>query len=296
MTSAPMTVLRSLLFIPGDSEKKLAKAAEVKADAIIIDLEDSVAAPRKDAARAMAREFLKTAPRRSKLFVRINPLESDAPKHDLAAVMPGRPDGIVFPKAAGAASVEAISKELDALEKQQGLAAGSTPILAIAAESAAGVLTVGEYAKAKPARLLGLSWGPWDLAADLGAATNRDADGAFGFTYRMAMSMTLLGAKAAGVLAIDTPHTDFKDEQGLLALCKSIRRDGWNGKLAIHPAQVDVINEGFRPSADEVAHAERVIAAFESAATGVASLDGVMLDLPHLKQARNVLALRDASK
>lgn len=288
-------LLRSMLFIPGDSEKKLAKAAEVKADAVIVDLEDSVAAPRKDAARKLALEFLKSRPGKSKLFVRINPLDSDAPRHDLAAVIAGRPDGIVFPKAAGAASLETISRELDALEKQHGVKAGSTPILAIAAESALGVLTVGEYAKAKPARLIGLSWGPWDLAADLGAATNRDADGNFGFTYCMAMSMTLVGAKAAGVLAIDTPHTDFRDEQGLLALCKSIRRDGWNGKFAIHPAQVDIINEGFRPSAEEVAHAERVVAAFETAATGVASLDGVMLDLPHLKQARNVLALRDAS-
>lgn len=289
-------LLRAMLFIPGDSEKKLAKAAEVKADAIIIDLEDSVAAPRKDAARKLALEFLKSRPCKSKLFVRINPLDSDAPKQDLAAVIAGQPDGIVFPKASGVASVEAISKELDGLEKQHGLNAGSTPILAIAAETAIGVLTAGEYAKAKPQRLIGLSWGPWDLAADLGAATNRDADGAFGFTYRMAMSLTLLGAKAAGVLAIDTPYTDFKDEAGLLALCKSIRRDGWNGKFAIHPAQVDIINEGFRPTAEEVAHAERVIAAFENAATGVASLDGVMLDLPHLKQARNVLALRDASK
>lgn len=291
-------LLRAMLFIPGDSEKKLAKAADVKADAIIIDLEDSVAALRKEAARKMALDFLKSSPkdaRKSKLFVRINPLESDAPKHDLAAVIAGEPDGIVFPKAAGVASVETVSKELDALEKQHGVTS-PTPILAIAAETALGVLTAGEYAKAKPQRLIGLSWGPWDLAADLGAATNRDADGNFGFTYRMAMSLTLLGAKAAGVLAIDTPHTDFKDEQGLLALCKSIRRDGWNGKLAIHPAQVDVINEGFRPTAEEVTHAERVIAAFDTAATGVASLDGVMLDLPHLKQARNVLALRDASK
>lgn len=289
-------LLRAMLFIPGDSEKKLAKAVEVKADAIIIDLEDSVAAPRKKAARGLALEFLKSRPCKSKLFVRINPLDSDAPRQDLAAVIAGRPDGIVFPKAAGAASVEAISKELDALEKQHGLTAGSTPILAIAAETAIGVLTAGEYAKVKPQRLIGLSWGPWDLAADLGAATNRDTDGNFGFTYRMAMSLTLLGAKAAGVLAIDTPYTDFKDDAGLLALCKCIRRDGWNGKFAIHPAQVDVINEGFRPSAEEVAHAERVVAAFENTATGVASLDGVMLDLPHLKQARNVLALGDASR
>ena len=292
-------LLRSMLFIPGDSEKKLAKAAEVKADAIIIDLEDSVAAPRKDAARRLALEFLKGAApanRRSKVFVRINPLEAGAVGLDLAAVMPGAPDGIVFPKAAGTASIETVAHVMEALEKRENLTTGSTKIVAIAGESALGVLTLGEYAKARPSRLIGLSWGPWDLAADLGASTNRDADGAFGFTYRMAMSMTLLGAKAAGVLAIDTPHTDFKDEQGLLALCKTIRREGWNGKLAIHPAQVDIINEGFKPSPEEIAHAERVLKAFDGITDGVASLDGVMLDLPHLKQARNTLALRDAAK
>jgi citrate lyase subunit beta/citryl-CoA lyase len=292
-------ILRSMLFIPGDSEKKLAKAGDVRADAIIIDLEDSVAAPRKDAARRLACDLLKSNPRArrtSKLYVRINPLESDAPLLDLKAVMAGAPDGIVLPKAAGAASVEQVSKDLDALEEREGLDAGSTAIMAIAGESALGVLTLGEYAKARPPRLIGLSWGPWDLAADLGASGNRDADGAFDFTYRMAMSMTLLGAKAAGVLAIDTPHTDFKDEQGLLAMCKTIRNQGWNGKLAIHPAQVDVINAGFKPSAEEVAHAERVVKAFDGITDGVVSLDGVMLDLPHLKQARNVLALWDAAK
>lgn len=292
-------LLRSMLFIPGDSEKKLAKAADVKADAIIIDLEDSVAAPRKEAARKLAMDFLKGHPsagRRSKVFVRINPLDAGVLGLDLTAVMPGAPDGIVFPKAAGSASVETVAHVMEALEKREMLAAGSTKIVAIAGESALGALTLAEYAKARPARLIGLSWGPWDLAADLGASTNRDADGAFGFTYRMAMSMTLLGAKAAGLSAIDTPHTDFKDEQGLLALCKAIRRDGWNGKLAIHPAQVDIINEGFKPTPEEVTHAERVLKAFEGITDGVASLDGVMLDLPHLKQARNVLALRDAAK
>ena len=254
---------------------------------------------RKDAARKLALDFLKSHPlaaRRSKVFVRINPLEAGVLGVDLAGVMPGAPDGIVFPKASGSASVDTVSHVMDALEKREGLAAASTKIVAIAGESALGALTLAEYARSKPARLIGLSWGPWDLAADLGASTNRDADGAFGFTYRLAMSMTLLGAKAAGLLAIDTPHTDFKDEQGLLALCKTIRRDGWNGKLAIHPAQVDVINEGFKPTPEEITHAERVIAAFDGLADGVASLDGVMLDLPHLKQARNVLALRDASK
>jgi len=141
-----------------------------------------------------------------------------------------------------------------------------------------------------------LSWGPWDLAADLGAAGNRDENGAFQFTYKLAQSLTLLGAKAAGLQAIDTPHTDFRDEKGLLANVKAIRSEGWNGKLAIHPAQVAIIHEGFKPSVDEVNHAGRVIEAFASPDSGVASLDGVMLDLPHLKQAQRVLALHAASK
>ena len=227
--------------------------------------------------------------------MRINPLDSEAPLLDLAAVMAGAPDGIVFPKAAGPAAVEVVSHYLDVLEVREGVASGSTPILAIAGESAEGVLNLGGYAAARLPRLMGLSWGPWDLAADLGAATNRDTDGAYTFTYRLAMSLTLLGAKAAGLQAIDTPYTDFKDDAGLLAWCKTIRRDGWTGKFAIHPAQVPVINEGFKPSSEEVAHAERVVKAFAGVTEGVVSLDGVMLDLPHLKQARGVLALRDAA-
>ena len=289
-------MLRSMLFVPGDSEKKLAKADEVKADAIIIDLEDAVAAPRKEAARGLALEFLNSRPpgkRSSKLYVRVNPLESDAPARDLNAIMAGAPDGIMFPKASGPASVAIIAGHLDKLEIKNGFAEGSTPIVALAGESAIGVLSMSEYAKTPVARLVGLSWGPWDLAADLGASTNRDPDGTYGFTYRLAMSLTLLAAKAANLQAIDAPYTDFKDDAGLLAWCKTIRQEGWTGKLAIHPAQVPVINEGFRPSADEVAHAERMVKAFHETKDGVVSLDGVMLDLPHLKQARNIMALKD---
>ena len=292
-------LLRSLLFIPGDSEKKLAKADEVKADAIILDLEDAVAGPRKAAAREMVREFLMLRPRsarKTKLFVRINPEDSDAPLRDLAAVSPGVPDGIVLPKASGPRAVARIGRYLDVLELRDGAELGSTRILAIAGESAKGVLALDAYARVEIPRLIGLTWGPWDLAADLGAASNRDASGAYEFTYRMAMSMTLLGAKAAGLQAIDAPYIDFKDEPGLLAWCRGLRRDGWSGKLAIHPAQVAVIHEGFRPEADEVTHAERVVKAFAGADQGVVSLDGVMLDLPHLKQARRVLALRDAAQ
>lgn len=290
-------LLRSMLFIPADSEKKLAKGDAVGADALILDLEDSVAGSRKEAARALAADFLKSRPRserKTKLFIRINPWESEAPLHDLAAVLPGIPDGIVLPKAAGPATVQCAA---DALEQREDPNASyKTAIVAIGGETAAGVLTLGAYATAPNSRLIGLSWGPWDLAADLGAAGNTEADGSFGLTYRMAKSLTLLGAKAAGLQAIDTPHTDFKDENGLLAACKEIRREGWNGKLAIHPAQVAVIHAGFKPSPDEVAHAQQVIAAFNNPDAGVASLNGVMLDLPHLKQAQRTMDLHTASQ
>ena len=216
-------ILRSMLFIPADSEKKLSKADGVEAD------------------------------------------------------------------------VDLISKYLDVLEIEHGTEAGSTKIVAITGESSAGVLSFGEYAKANLPRMVGMSWGPWDLAADVGAAGNRHEDGSYEYTYRMAMSLSLLGAKAAGVQAIDTAFTEFKDSEGLLKWCKMIRREGWTGKIAIHPAQVPIIHEGFRPSDEEAAHARRVIDAFASENEGVASLDGVMLDLPHLKQARNILALRGES-
>jgi citrate lyase subunit beta / citryl-CoA lyase len=291
-------LLRSMLFIPGDSEKKLAKADDISADAIIIDLEDAVAGPRKGAARALTAEFLKSrAPsgRKSKLFVRINPLESDAPMHDLAAIMVGAPDGIVLPKATGPAAIESLAQQILDHERKAALRP-TTAIVAISGETAAGVLAAAEYTKAVSSRLVGLAWGPWDLAADLGAAANTDETGGFEFTYRLAKSLTLLAAKAAGVQAIDTPYTDFKDEKGLLAACKAGRREGWNGKLAIHPAQVAVIHEGFKPSAEEVTHAEQVIAAFANPASGVASLNGIMLDLPHLKQAQRTMDLHKASQ
>lgn len=292
-------ILRSMLFIPGDSDKKLGKADGSPADAIIVDLEDAVAAPRKEAGRQITQEFLKARPkasRKTKLYVRINPLESDAPLRDLAAISPGQPDGIMLPKCAGPEDVELISRYLDILEMRDGAEAGSTKIVAITGESAEGVLSLRDYAKwkGKLPRLVGMCWGPWDLAADIGAGGNKDPQGNYELTYHMAMSMSLLGAKAAGLQAIDTAYTEFKDDAGLLAWCKRIRREGWTGKVAIHPAQVPIINDGFRPSPEEVAHAQRVADAFSNANDGVVSLDGVMLDLPHLKQARYILELAKA--
>ena len=290
-------ILRSMLFIPADSEKKLSKADSVVADALIFDLEDSVAAPRKQVGRDMAKEFMSSrarAARKTKYYVRINPLESDAPLRDLAGIMAGKPDGIMVPKASGPQDIDLISKYLDILEIEHGTEASSTKIVAITGESSAGILSLGQYVKTDLPRLVGMSWGPWDLAADVGAANNRHEDGSYEFTYQMAMSLSLLGAKAAGVQAIDTAFTEFKDSEGLLKWCKMIRREGWTGKVAIHPAQVPIIHEGFRPSDEEVTHAQRVIDAFANENEVVATLDGVMLDLPHLKQARYILALRDA--
>jgi len=292
-------LLRSMLFIPADSEKKLSKADSVESDALIFDLEDAVAAPRKQMGREMVNEFMSARPqkdRKVKFYVRINPLESDAPLRDLAGIMSAAPDGIMFPKASGPQDVDLISKYLDVLEIEHGVEPGSTKIVALTGESAQGVLTLGEYAKAKLPRLVGMCWGPWDLAAEVGAAGNRHPDGTYEYTYRMAMSLSLLGAKAAGVQAIDTAFTEFKDSEGLLKWCKMIRREGWTGKVAIHPAQVPIIHEGFKPSDEEVTHAQRVLDAFANENEGVASLDGVMLDLPHLKQARYIMSLFEAFK
>lgn len=291
--------MRSMLFVPADSDKKLAKSDDVKADVLILDLEDAVAPPRKAIARDMAFEYLKARPpgtRPSKVFVRINPLTMPEAEKDLAVVGAGAPDGIMIPKCAGAEDVLRCSQLLDTIEARSGLPAGSIKIAPIAGESARGVLAMESYARERAhiPRLAALTWGVWDLTVDVGATSHKGPDGKYDFTYQLAMSLTLLAAKAAGVEAIDTVYSDYKDEAGLLALCKDIRRQGWMGKLAIHPAQVPVIHEGFRPPAEDIVYAERVLAAFKSATDGVATLDGAMIDQPHLKQARYILELRDA--
>ena len=285
--------LRSWLFIPGDSEKKLGKADATGADVLILDLEDSVAAPAKAAARVLVRSFLEArpGPRPSQLWVRINPLDSGLALDDLVAVVPGRPDGVMIPKADGPADVERLSHYLDALEAQHGVAAGAIRILPVATETAAAPFQLGDYAKAALPRLAGLTWGAEDLAAALGASTNLDETGRWALTFRMVRSLTLLGARAAGVQAIETLYVDFRDEEGLGTSCQAARAEGFTGRIAIHPAQVPVINAAFRPSADEIAFARRVVATFDAdPSAGTVSLDGRMLDIPHLKQARQVLA------
>jgi len=289
-----MTHLRSFLFIPGDSEKKLAKADTTGADALILDLEDSVSAANKPLARELVPAFLHERPRAaraSQLWVRINPLDTELALPDLAAIIAADPDGLMLPKANGPADVLRLSYYLDALEAAGGIAAGSVKILPVATETAIAPFTLGDYAKAGLTRLLGLTWGAEDLAAAIGASTNLAPSGAWAFTYMLARSLTLLAAHAAGVAAIDTLYVDFRDDAGLRAASRAARAEGFTGRIAIHPAQVAGINESFSPSPEEIDHAERVLAAFAAApGAGTVGLDGKMLDIPHLKQAQHLLA------
>ncbi|HVZ99039.1 MAG TPA: CoA ester lyase [Caulobacterales bacterium] len=293
-------MLRSFLFIPGDSEKKLAKGDASGADALILDLEDSVAPARKQAAREMTAAYLQARPRNRRsmqLWVRVNALETEAALADLAAVGAGA-DGVVLPKARGPEDVAQLGRRLDEAEADAGLARQTIKILPVATETPAAVFRLGDYAQAKLERLYGLTWGAEDLSAALGASTNIDANaGGWAFTYRLARSLTLLAAHAAGVAAIETLHADFQDEAGLRASSGAARAEGFSGRLAIHPAQVAVINECFTPSASEVAQAERIAAAFAAAPeAGVVALDGRMLDRPHLSRAQHILALAAAHR
>jgi len=286
--------LRSMLFVPGDSPKKLAKGDGAGADALILDLEDSVAPDNKARARELVPAYMAERPRAarsSELWVRINPLETAYALADLAAIVAAGPDGVMLPKAHGPAEVRRLSYYLDALEAQAGLAAGSIGILPVATETAKAPFQLGGYADAGLQRLRGLTWGAEDLSAALGASTNLDARGEWTLTYRMARSLTLLAAHAAGVQAIETLHVDYADEAGLRESCRRAREEGFSGRIAIHPAQVAAINESFTPSPAEVDHARRVVEAFQRAGdAGVVGLDGKMLDRPHLKQATALLA------
>lgn len=288
-----MRPLRSLLFVPGDSEKKLAKIDDCGADAVILDLEDSVAVENKAAARAMVSAFLAGRPlgsRAVQLWVRINPLDSGLADSDLEAVIGSAPDGIIQPKIDGPDDVRDLSKRLDRLEAVSGIALSSIGIVPVATETAIAPFRLGDFAGAKLDRLVGLTWGAEDLATALGASTNRDVSGEWGFTYKMVRSLTLLAAKAAGVQAIDTLFVDYRDEAGLLAASRAARAEGFTGRLAIHPAQVASINAGFMPSAEEIAQARQIIDAFAAApGSGTVGLGGRMIDLPHLKAARALL-------
>lgn len=284
--------LRSFLFVPGDSDKKLAKSASVPADVLILDLEDSVAASNKAVARHRVREFIEGRKGRgdSQLWVRINPLDGPEAGADLAAVMSAAPAGIVQPKTQSAEDVIRLGQQLDELEAQFGISPGSTRILPVATETPAAIFNLGTYVRCGD-RLYGLTWGAEDLSAAVGASGNKLPDGTWTSPYMLARSLCLFGACAAGVAPVDTLFSDFRDAAGLRTACADSRRDGFTGKLAIHPDQVAVINESFTPSAAELAWAAEVVGLFQrSPGVGALALNGQMLDLPHLKQAERMMA------
>ncbi|NCP10383.1 MAG: CoA ester lyase [Sphingomonadales bacterium] len=289
MTGTRPAEPRSWLFIPGDSAKKLAKADDCGADAVIVDLEDSVAPSGKAAARELTAAFLADRPadaRRSQLWIRINPLDGDDWRADLDAVAGFAPDGFMLPKCGGPDDVAALAAAL-----------GDRPsrILPVATETPAAVFTLGDYARRRCDRLAGLTWGAEDLGAAIGSAGNRWDDGSFYEAFRMVRALTLLGAHAAGVQAIDTLYADFRDGDGLAADSRRSAAEGFTGRLAIHPAQVAIINAAYLPSAASLAWARRIVEAFAADPdAGTVGIDGKMVDRPHLLQARRLIARAEA--
>ena len=279
---------RSFLFVPADSERKLEKAGTCGADALIIDLEDSVAAAARPKARKLAAEFLKKE-YDAKIWVRINPLDSADALEDLKAVMPAAPGGIVLPKPRGAGDTIQLAKLLDVLEQESDLDPGATGILPVATERPAALFSMGEYAEST-ARLAGLTWGAEDLSTAVGASTNRDESGNWLPPYQLARSLCLFAAAAAGVPAIDTVYTDFKDADGLAEFAAAARRDGFEGMLAIHPEQVAIINQAFVPTSAETERAQRIVELFAANPdVGTLGMDGEMIDRPHWLQAKRIL-------
>jgi len=285
--------MRSLLFIPGDSPRKLEKGICSGADALLLDLEDSIAPEKKTEARATTAAFLKqarTASNRPRLFVRVNGLATGLTDGDLDAVMAAHPDGIVFPKAEGGAAVVHCDAKITAREAIHGLPDGGIDIIAIATETAQAIFLAGTYGSSSK-RLKALTWGAEDLSVELGAEANRDSNGNFLEPYRLARSLCLAGAAAAQVQAIDTVYIDFRNEAGFRRECEEARRDGFTGKMLIHPAQVAVCNEVFTPTAEAIKKAEAVVAAFAAnPGVGTVGIGGVMFDRPHLERARQLLA------
>ena len=284
--------LRSLLFVPADSERKLSNSETVPADAVILDLEDSVAPENKAAARKLAADFLSAnvERRQKQLWVRINPVNQPEAQEDLASIMHGRPDGIVQPKTRSPEDVLLLGQQLEIFENKLGIDTGSTRILPVATETPQALFSLGDYVRCNQ-RLAGLTWGAEDLGTALGALTNKDIQGRWTSPFQLVRNLCLFAAHAASVMAIDTIYADFHDLEGLRASCDEARRDGFSGKLAIHPDQVIIINSAFTPSEQEIIHARRIVDLFEANPGAAAlALDGVMLDIPHLKQARNILA------
>jgi len=290
--------IRSWLFVPGDSESKLAKVAGLGADVIIVDLEDAVAPAAKPAARVLAHKFLEAhrhqvlSGNRHQRWVRINALDTPFWRADLAAVMPAAPRGIMVPKASGPEQLRILAAEIYELEQRNGVPSGSTQIIALVSETAQAALTIPAYAD--PAmtlpRLAGMTWGAEDLSAAIGASRKRDANGHWTDLFRIIRAQVLLVAHARKVAAIDTLHADFRDLAGLKTIARASYEDGFQGMLAIHPDQVRIINEAFTPRPEELARALAIVSAFEDQpGVGVVQLDGKMLDQPHLAQARALI-------
>lgn len=279
---------RSYLFVPGDSERKLTKAEHSGADALIIDLEDSVQPEARPAARNLAKEFL-SGTHAPETWVRVNPLDSVDALEDLRAVLPGEPHGIVLPKPEGARDVNQLSMLIDVLEQESNITPGQTAILPIVTERPGALFHLDEYSAATP-RLRGLTWGAEDLSVAVGALANRDPGGRWLPPYELARSLTLFAAAAAGVAAIDTVYTDFQDHDGLAQYAADARRDGFAGMLAIHPDQVAMINTAFLPTETEILRARKIVELFaENPDAGALGFDGEMIDRPHLVQAERIL-------
>jgi citrate lyase subunit beta/citryl-CoA lyase len=282
--------MRSMLFVPGDRPERFAKALASGADAVICDLEDAVTPVTRPQARLNVADLLRTTGRSIPLWVRINPVQTDDALPDLAAVAAARPDGIVLPKARSGADLHRLDHWLEALEVQHGLAYGSIKVLALITETANAVLSGASFTT-PPARVIGYTWGAEDLAADVGASANRTADGEFEFTFRLARSSCLLMAAAAGIAAYDTTDIEFRDLAAVERRAQASRRDGFVGKLAIHPAQLAAIHAAFTPTSDEVTWARRVIELMSAeGGQGAVALNGRMIDRPHVRQAERILA------
>lgn len=286
--------IRSLLFVPGDSERKFQRALTSAADALILDLEDSVAADQKEGARHTVRASLESDRNGKKLFVRVNALDTGLTLGDLAAVVPGRPDGIMLPKCQNGEDANQVSLYLDAFESAAGIPLGTIRLLPIGTETAASIFGLGSY-KGATSRLWGLMWGAEDLAATLGSTTNRDAQG-FTEPYRMARNLCLAGAAGADLVPVDTVYTDIDNLEGLAKECAEARRDGFLAKAVIHPKHIDAVNEAFTPKPEEIEWARKVVAAFkQDGALGVIKIDGKMIDKPHLVSAERILSLAGAA-
>jgi citrate lyase subunit beta/citryl-CoA lyase len=280
----------SWLFAPGNSEKKMEKAVGSAADIVIFDLEDAVAEAEKPKARSAVAAFLAAhAKHREKLWVRINPIQGPYARADLAAIIPAAPAGIVLPKPRGRADADLLDQSITAMEATSEIVAGATKVMLLATEMPESMLAIGSYAGVP--RLAALSWGAEDLATALGASDNRGVYDGYDFTYQLARSLCLVGAAAANVPAIETIHGDFRDDTGLRQRVAQARRAGFSGMLAIHPAQVDIINEGFTPSGADIAAAREIVDLFAAnPGAGTLGHKGVMLDRPHLARAQAVLA------